>query len=69
MSDKIQVDIGATVRNIHTGEIFVVESIFVMRKVEGGKYTPRKTWSQGHLLSSDDWVLVAAAPDAGQAGE
>jgi hypothetical protein len=54
---RIQVDVGDKVRNLHTDEIFVVDQIFRMRKIGGGKYTKSKTWETGQLLDADDWEL------------
>lgn len=69
MNNQICVDIGDKVFNVHTQEIFVVEQLFSMRKLSGGKYTPNKIWSQQQLLNSDDWKLVnadvALAPGGG----
>lgn len=61
MADKICVGIGDMVRNVHTGEIFVVEQVFKMRKVSGGKYTPNNSWEQDQLLYAGDWLIEKTA--------
>jgi hypothetical protein len=60
MPNRIIVDIGDKVRNVHTDEIFIVETIFRMIKIEGGKYTSNRNYELKQLLPAEDWEIVSS---------